>query len=45
MAMSCDDLVRDVLGLGRGIQDIVVDEHEAAMKTNDRTLSLAARHA
>jgi len=42
--MSCDDLVRDdieilpyVLGLGRGIQDIVADTHEAAMKTSDRT--------
>jgi len=45
--MPCDDLVRDdieilsyVLGLRRGIQDIVVDAHEAAMKTSDRTLSL-----
>src|SRR5215475_3492581 len=47
MAMSCNDLVRDdieilsyVLGLGRGIRDIVVDTHDAAMKTSDRTLSL-----
>jgi hypothetical protein len=47
MAMSCDDLVRDdieilsyVLGLGRGIRDIVVDTHDAAMKTSDRTFSL-----
>ena len=45
--MSCDDLVRDdieilsyVLGLGRGIRDIVVDTHDAAMKSSYRTLSL-----